>query len=254
MVAADLKVTGAFDEAFALIARPVIEKLAQEVRDVTVDMAEAAGVDAAGLRALVYLHKRLESYGRKVRVLNASARIQELFARFHLADLFIEGAAQQPGTALRSCFFGIRPQAPIPANPAEAGSKAQAQTSANKDRTTLPSTGEGVVARSTRDSVQAWLYASTVTGAELRGGDALKSYRRWAKESAPLPGPAEFRATLAAILGAGRVIPRTSGYAVKGIKLRQRVLARPRPRALPVPYQLGRASTGSPVSLMLGSS
>lgn len=249
MVGADLKVTGALDEAFADWAMPVIEKLAQEARDVTVDMSEAGNGDAAGLRALVYLHKRLESHGRRVRVLNASGRVREIFARYHLADLFIEGAAEQGSTALRSCFFGIRPQAQIPASAVAASLKAGGQRSAHKNGAHLMASGEAVI-RAIRDSVQDWLYTRTVTGAELRGGDAYKNYRPSAKESGLLVDSAEFRKTLAAILGAGRVIPRTSGYIVKGIKLRtaekaprgQRAFSRLVPRSGPAalgPFMLG---------------
>jgi anti-anti-sigma regulatory factor len=250
MVAADLKVTGAFDEAFAVCAGPVIEKLAKELRDVTIDMSEATGGDGAGLRALVYLHKMIEPNGHKVRVLGASGRIQDLFARYHLADLFIEGAAQQGSRALRSCFFGIRPQAKIPVRTAAASSKAE--VSANNNGGHLIA-GAEAAAEAIRESIQDWLYASTVTGAELRGGDAFKSYRRWAKESAPLVDAGEFRKTLAAILGAGRVIPRTSGYIIRGIKLRPAVKAPRREHAFPVSGIVPRSRIAAPAYFMLGS-
>jgi anti-anti-sigma regulatory factor len=248
MVAADLKVTGAFDEAFADWAMPAIEKLVQEVRDVTVDMSEASGGDAAGLRALVYLHKKLESYGRRVRVLNASGRVQDVFARYQLADLFIEGAAQQGSTALRSCFFGIRPQAQIPA-----GAVAESAQAANKNGSRPMAGGEAADA-ATRDSVQAWLHASTVTGGELRGGDALKSYRRCAKKSGPIVDSGEFRKLLAVIVGVGRVIPRTGGYIVKGVQLRPAAKAPRRRGIFPVPNIVHSPELGAAAPLMLGAS
>lgn len=251
MTAADLKVSGAFDEAFADWAMPVLEKLAQQARDVTVDMSEASGGDPAGLRALVYLHKKLEPCGCRVRVLNASARVHDLFARYHLADIFIEGAAGQANTALRSCFFGIRPQARIPAI-AAALSKAEAEPSLHKNAGCPMRAGEAA-ARTIRDSVGAWLDASTVAGRELRGGDALKSYRRWAKDSAPLVDSSEFRKTLAAILGAGRVVPRTSGYIIMGIGLRQPMKARLRKTAVSAAHKIPRAPIGAPAPFMLAS-
>ncbi len=53
MMTADIKVTGRFDDAFATGAKPMFERLAQEARDITVDMSEAVDVNAAGLGALV---------------------------------------------------------------------------------------------------------------------------------------------------------------------------------------------------------
>ncbi len=51
-------------------------------------------------------------------------------------------------------------------------------------------------------SVKVWLDGATVAGGELRGGDALKSYRRWARKMCQDADPAEFRKHLGCILGA----------------------------------------------------
>jgi len=234
----DMKVTGRFDDAFAAGARPIIERLAEERRDVTIDMSETAEIDAAGLGALVYLHKRLEPLGRKVRVLGANGRIQGIFARFHLADLFIEGAARPASTALRSCFFGVPPQADLATG--NAGKKASPEASREGSiKHVIADAGlDGAASR----SIKAWLDASTVAGTQLRGSDALKSYRRWSGKAAEVGDTKQFRAHLAEILGADRVISRTSGYVVRGIQLRGRVARAKRPAPMLVPPELLTAS------------
>lgn len=212
MITPDMKVTGRFDDAFAAGARPLIEKLAQETHNITVDMSDAIDIDAAGLGALVYLHKRLESHGFRVRVVRANRRIERLFERFNLADVFIEGAPNRGNTALRSCFFGIC-----------AGS---AGTAAAGERKAEAVPGElRLVAAASLDaashSIKAWLEVATAPGGELRGGDALKSYRRWAKGTAQDIDAAQMRASLDSILGPGRIISRTSGYVIRGVQLRR---------------------------------
>ena len=69
-------------------------------------------------------------------------------------------------------------------------------------------------------SVKVWLDAATISGGEIRGCDALKSYRRWAKKMCQDADPDEFRRNLTGIIGAGCIVPRTSGYVVRGIQLR----------------------------------
>lgn len=212
MITPDMKVTGRFDDAFAAGARPLIEKLAQETHNITVDMSDAIDIDAAGLGALVYLHKRLESHGFKVRVVRANRRIERLFERFNLADVFIEGAPNRGNTALRSCFFGIQPEG-------------AATAAAGVRKPEAVHGGLRLAAAVSLDAashgIKAWLEVATAPGGELRGGDALKSYRRWAKGTAQDIDAAQMRASLDSILGPGRIISRTSGYVIRGVQLRR---------------------------------
>jgi hypothetical protein len=54
----------------------------------------------------------------------------------------------------------------------------------------------------------------------MRGGEALKAYKRYAGRMAKdMTGP-ELRNILAEILGPGAVIQRTSGYIVQGVSLK----------------------------------
>ncbi len=70
-----------------------------------------------------------------------------------------------------------------------------------------------------RHSVKAWLDGATVAGGELRGGEALKAYKRWAGQMAKgMTGP-ELRTIMEALLP-GAVEPRNSGYVVRGLQLR----------------------------------
>ncbi len=221
MMTADLKVTGRFDDAFAMNAKPMFERLAKETHDVTVDMSEAAGIDAAGLGALVSLHKQLAPQGLKVRVLGANDNLQRVFERFHVADLFIEGAAATGGTAIRNAFFGLNPVAMITCGTAATAKKAEPAGSHHgvSKRSTL------AVPRfdASSHSVKVWLDAATVSGGEIRGSDAFKSYRRWAKKMRQEADPAEFRKNLACLLGADRVVPRRNGYVVRGIQFRSAI-------------------------------
>jgi ABC-type transporter Mla MlaB component len=104
--------------------KPMFERLAKEARDVTVDMSEAVDIDAAGLGALVCLHKQLAPRGLRVRVMGANDNLQRLFERFQVADLFIEGAATTGSTALRNAFFGLNPVTVITGGTAAAAKKA----------------------------------------------------------------------------------------------------------------------------------
>ncbi len=211
---ADLKIAGRFDEAFAAAAKPMFEKLAREARDIIVDMSETTDIGAAGLGALVVLHKRLSAHGGKIRVVGADSHLKQLFERFQVAGLFIEGAAGAGGSALCSGFFGLT--APSTYGTAGAGGSAGPQSGAPK-RAIPPVTRFDPASH----SVKLWLDGATVSGGgELRGGDALRSYRRWARKMGQDADPAEFRKHLATILGSGRIMPRTSGYILKGIQLR----------------------------------
>ena len=214
MMTADIKVTGRFDDAFATGAKRMFERLAQEARDITVDMSEAVDINAAGLGALVVLHKQLAPQGCKVRVLGASDHLQRLFERFQIADLFIDGATNTGGTALRSCFFGLSPVAVIAAAVKQAG-PGGSQGGAPKRAVPVATRFDAA-----SHSVKVWLDAATVPGGEIRGCDALKSYRRWAKKMCQEADPEDFRRNLTGIIGAGRIVPRTSGYVVRGIQLR----------------------------------
>jgi anti-anti-sigma regulatory factor len=218
MMTADVKVMGRFDDAFAMGVKPMFERLAKETHDVTVDMSEAVDIDAAGVGALVYLHKQLEPQGLKVRVVGANGNLQRLFERFHVADLFIEGAVTAGSTALRNAFFGLNPVTVITGGAAAAAKKAVPGGSHGG----TPKRAIPIVTRfdAASHSVKVWLDAATVSGGEIRGGDALKSYRRWAKKMCQDADAAEFRKNLASILGADRIVPRTSGYVVSGIQPR----------------------------------
>ena len=59
----------------------------------------------------------------------------------------------------------------------------------------------------------------------MRGGEALKAYKRYAGRVAKdITGP-ELRNILAEILGNSAVVQRTSGYIVQGLSLRAQVAA-----------------------------
>jgi hypothetical protein len=70
-----------------------------------------------------------------------------------------------------------------------------------------------------RHSVKAWIDAATVNGGVLRGGDALKAYKRFAGRMAATMTGSELRSILEAIFP-GAVEPRNSGYVVRGVQLR----------------------------------
>lgn len=219
MTNTDIKVTGRFDNAFAEGAKPTFEKLALEARDIAVDLSEAIDMDAAGLAALVCLHKRIAPQGCKVRVVGASDDLKQVFERFEVADLFIEGAASADGTAIRSAFFGLtEPDAYLVAG----ACRAVKRTEPDGSQGGAPKRAVRTVPRfdAASHSVQVWLDGATVAGGELRCGEALRSYRRWARKMRQDADPAEFRKHLASILGPDSIVPRTGGYIVKGIQLR----------------------------------
>ena len=180
-------------------------------------MSEAIDINTAGLGALVSLHKKLAPHGCKVRVLGANDRLQQVFERFHLAGLFIEGAADPDGTALRSCFFGLNPATVVTGGLAAVKKPGTDGSEGGAPRRAIP-----VAARfdAASHSVKVWLDCATIPGGELRGGDALKNYRRWARKMGQDADAADFRGHVASILGAARIVSRTSGYIVQGIQLR----------------------------------
>ncbi|WP_127078315.1 hypothetical protein [Rhodomicrobium lacus] len=69
-----------------------------------------------------------------------------------------------------------------------------------------------------RHSVKAWLGEATVAGGEMRGGEALKAYKRWAGRMADSVDAAQIRSILAELTGA--VERRNSGFVVRGLSLR----------------------------------
>ncbi len=224
MTPVDLKITGRCDDAFAAGASPTIERLAKQARDIKIDMSEAVDMDAAGLYALVHLHKRLEPQGFKVRVLGANEKLQRLFERFHIADLFIEGAAAA-NSVIRTCFFGICAPVIQPARVCAVAAVPQAVIrEALPDTRRLPA--NAVAFDATNRNVKAWLDTATMAGSQLRGGDALKSYRRWPERLTKDIDSAQLRKILAGILGAERIVARTSGYIVQGLQLRTAMPAR----------------------------
>jgi len=219
MTTADIKVTGRFDNAFAKGAKPTFEKLALEARDIAVDLSETIDMDAAGLAALVCLHKRIAPKGCKVRVVGASDDLKQVFERYQVADLFIEGAASAGGTALRNAFFGL---AGPDAHPVAGACRAVRKTEPDGSQGGAQMRAVPAVPRfdAASHSVQVWLDGATVAGGEVRCGEALKSYRRWARKMCQDADPAEFRKHLASLLGPDSVVPRTGGYIVRGIQLR----------------------------------
>jgi anti-anti-sigma regulatory factor len=227
-----MKVTGRFDDVFAARARCLFDSLAAAEHDVSIDMSEAADLDAGGLAALVRLHKGLERRGRKVRVVGVAPGLLRLFEKFQIADLFIEGAVKPKSSAMRSCFFGI--QAPEPAASVSAPDGVKRATEAKPEQVWAGATEAAsnvVPFEGARLSVKAWLDTVTTAGGELRGSDALKSYKRWAAKVAKDTKSADLRRILTSILGAERVVARTSGYVVKGLPIRSAAAGGVRPAA-----------------------
>ncbi len=71
-----------------------------------------------------------------------------------------------------------------------------------------------------KHSVKAWLDRSTATGGEMRGGEALKGYKRYAGHMAKTMTSGGLRAILSDLLGPDAVETRTSGYVVRGVQLK----------------------------------
>jgi hypothetical protein len=118
----------------------------------------------------------------------------------HAANLIGSGlrARPQPRTAL---------PAPRPAEAVRAG--------------VAPVQGGNVISLDiVRHSLRAWLDEATVPGGEMRGGEALKAYKRCAGRVAKDMKASEFRQLLTALLGPGAVEKRTSGFIVRGLQLR----------------------------------
>jgi hypothetical protein len=73
--------------------------------------------------------------------------------------------------------------------------------------------------------VKSWLDKATVAGGAMRGGEALKAYKRYAGRMAKDMTSAEFRDILIGILGEEMLVWKTSGYTVKGISLKTKIAA-----------------------------
>jgi len=73
--------------------------------------------------------------------------------------------------------------------------------------------------------VKSWLDRATDKGGELRGGDALKAYRRNGGPMAAAMTADELRNLLAELLGKDAIIKRASGYVVRDRSLRTSVTA-----------------------------
>lgn len=71
-----------------------------------------------------------------------------------------------------------------------------------------------------RNSVRGWLNASAKAGGNIRGGDALKSYKRYAGKMASNMTGSELREILSSILPGGAVKQSTSGYSISGLSLK----------------------------------
>ncbi len=69
-----------------------------------------------------------------------------------------------------------------------------------------------------KHSVEAWLASAAAPGGELKGGEALKAYRRWPEADAQMTA-GELRSILTRIYG-DALEARTSGYVVHGVSLR----------------------------------
>jgi hypothetical protein len=67
-----------------------------------------------------------------------------------------------------------------------------------------------------RKTAQQWLDNATDNCGEMRGGDALKSFKRCAGRAAANMTAEEFQALLTDILGADAILKRSSGYIVRG--------------------------------------
>jgi hypothetical protein len=76
-----------------------------------------------------------------------------------------------------------------------------------------------------KHSVESWLDMATVAGGEMRGGEALKAYKRNAGRMAKDMTGAELRDILTEILGQDAITQRTSGYIVQGVTLKAQVAA-----------------------------
>jgi anti-sigma B factor antagonist len=78
------------DAAYVSRVRPYIDHLAQADEDVILDLSKVEFVDSSGLGALVSLHKRLISNGRKLKVVGLRGQPLQLFTNLHLIPLFCD--------------------------------------------------------------------------------------------------------------------------------------------------------------------
>jgi hypothetical protein len=101
----------------------------------------------------------------------------------------------------------------------KAPAKAKPQRPTNGG-TKRPAPSNAVHLDAAKHSVKSWLDKATVTGGEMRGGEALKAYKRYAGRMAKDMKGSELQALLTEILGQGAVIQRTSGYIVQGVALK----------------------------------
>jgi anti-anti-sigma factor len=79
---------GDFNALFVHENRPLIERIAHEERDVTVDFSRVAFVDSSGLGALVFIHKRLAERRNRLRVVGLQGQPLQLFTNLHLIPVF----------------------------------------------------------------------------------------------------------------------------------------------------------------------
>ena len=71
-----------------------------------------------------------------------------------------------------------------------------------------------------RQSVKTWIDRSTTTGGPgIRGGDALKAYKRYAGRMAKDMTGAELRGILTEVLGRHAIAQKTSGYVIAELAL-----------------------------------
>ena len=103
--------------------------------------------------------------------------------------------------------------------PRSQGAAAKAKKPAPTGGTQAPLPSNVVLLDAHRHSVKAWLDGSTVAGGMLRGGEALKAYKRFAGRMAASMTAQDLRSIMEALLP-GAVEPRNSGYIVRGLQLR----------------------------------
>jgi hypothetical protein len=86
--------------------------------------------------------------------------------------------------------------------------KAQPMTGHGHTRVSRPAASYVAHLDAAKHSVKSWLDKATVTGGEVRGGAALKAYKRYAGRMAKDMKGSELQALLAEILGQGAVMQR----------------------------------------------
>ncbi len=115
------------------------------------------------------------------------------------------------GSGWRARGLG-RQQAPLPSPKAK---RAAASVEAGQANEPLPANVVPLNGR--KHNVEARLRAAVKKGGELKGGEALRAYKRWPEADATMTTK-ELRAVLQAICGSA-VEARTSGYVVRGVEL-----------------------------------